>query len=122
MAITVTISPTGLILESEARKNPNFDWDAYLNVSPFPLPNGDQLLAHADLELAWINWLSANFDSSDTRLSIDRAIDPILLNTPWSAEHGITGTLQLTDEEYAMLAEKIDIPIETDMMSFAITA
>jgi hypothetical protein len=122
MAITVTISPTGLILESEARKNPNFDWDAYLDVSPVTLSNGDQLLIHVDLDNAWRNWLLANFDGPDAGLRIDLALDPVLLNNPWSLEHGIIGTLELIDEDYTLLAEKIDIPIETGMITFAITS
>jgi hypothetical protein len=122
MAITVTISPTGLILESEALKNPNFNWNDYLESTKVILPSGDQLLTHNDLELAWTDWLSTNFEDPNLMLTLDQALNPILLNNPWSADHGITGIMELSDEDYAVLAEKINIPIQTDMISFAITA
>jgi hypothetical protein len=122
MAITVSISPTGLILESEARKNPNFVWDNYLEVTPVTLPNGDQYLTHNELDRAWTSWLYANFVDIALISNIDQALDPILLNNSWSPEHGITGVLELTDEDYAMMIEKINVPIETDMVTFTITA
>jgi hypothetical protein len=122
MAITVSISPTGLILESEARKIPDFDWNPYLDVTPVILSNGDQFLTHVDLNLAWQDWLTTNLDDVDLMRRFDQALDIIMNNNTWSLTNGISGTLELTDEDYAIIAEKIDIPIETSMMSFAITS
>lgn len=122
MAITVTISPTGLILESEALKNPSFNWNDYLDVTPVILPNGDQFLTHNELENAWTNWLRTNFDNPELITTLDQALDPIILNNSWSVDHGITGTMELTDEDYAIVAEKINVPIETDMVTLSVTA
>lgn len=121
MSIIVKFSPTGLMLASEAKKDPNFDWKEYLQVNPILRPDGDQLLTHNQLYLAWSTWLVDQFGEEDGN-RIDASLDPILANNSWSPTDGISGTLELEETLYNQVLEKINIPIDSDMMNLSISA
>jgi hypothetical protein len=121
MAITVSISPTGLILESEARKNPNFVWDDYLEISPMILSNQDQILPHSDLFYLWEGWLGSNFDP-DIAIVIDQAVNEVIYQTAESLESGVVGILPVSQEIEQLISEKLSLLANNDFMSLSIAA
>jgi hypothetical protein len=119
MAITVSISPTGLILESAAKNNSNFEWDDYLKISPMIIDN-DQILVHYELESVWADWLIENFEI-DTRMEIDQTVDQLIQQSTWSAESGFFGTLALSSELEQLVLEKMSSLNTNDFISLSVT-